>query len=225
MPAVAEVLLPTAPENVWAIIATLLRMPGENSAPQATIQRVSDDQDPDSEKHELADMERELWVLPPCLSKATDIFGLCELGDVVQRAKCEIVYCIAFADDLAIPQFRPLEHKQIINAGSNRMAEPSALTFVHSEPQPQREAPIHDSADGDELAPPIRIIEAAQIQGGAEQNEGTAINVLARTNHKLKLALATDAIAYLVDVYLGAQAAGAGIARNPTDAGLMMFAQ
>ncbi|KAJ2310161.1 hypothetical protein IWW54_003341, partial [Coemansia sp. RSA 2705] len=52
------------------------------------------------------------------------IFGLCELGDVVQRAKCEIVYCIAFADDLVIPQFRLSVYKQLNNAGSNRMAEP-----------------------------------------------------------------------------------------------------
>ncbi|KAJ1847166.1 hypothetical protein LPJ70_001679, partial [Coemansia sp. RSA 2708] len=87
-----------------------------------------------------------------------------------------------------------------------------ALTFVHSEPCPLREVLI-------------RNIEAAQAQCGAEQNEDTAINVLARTNHKLGLALATDEIAYLVDVYLGAQAAGAGIVRNLTDAGLMMFAQ
>ncbi|KAJ2386462.1 hypothetical protein H4S02_003847 [Coemansia sp. RSA 2611] len=63
-PAVAEALLSTAPENVWVIIATLLHVPVESSAPQAEIQLVSDDQDPDFEKHELADKERELWVLP-----------------------------------------------------------------------------------------------------------------------------------------------------------------
>ncbi|KAJ2363472.1 hypothetical protein H4S01_004285, partial [Coemansia sp. RSA 2610] len=59
-PAVAEALLPTAPENVCTIFATLLRAPGESGAPQATIRRVWDDQGPDSEKHELADKEREL---------------------------------------------------------------------------------------------------------------------------------------------------------------------
>ncbi|KAJ1848125.1 hypothetical protein LPJ70_001182, partial [Coemansia sp. RSA 2708] len=63
-PAVAEALLLATPENVWAIIATLLHVPGESGAPQAAIQRISDDQDPDSEKHELADKERELWMLP-----------------------------------------------------------------------------------------------------------------------------------------------------------------
>ncbi|KAJ2312602.1 phosphoribosylformylglycinamidine synthase [Coemansia sp. RSA 2705] len=129
MPAVAEVLLPTAPENARTIIATLLHAPGESSAPQATIKR------------------------------------------------------------------------------------------------PLREAPIHDSADGDELARPIRNIKAAQLQGIAEQNEGMTINVLARTNHELGLVVATDEIAYLIDAYLGAQAVDAGVARNPTDVGLMMFAQ
>ncbi|KAJ2311371.1 hypothetical protein H4R23_000903, partial [Coemansia sp. Cherry 401B] len=59
-PAVAEALLPTTPENVWTIIATLLHAPGESSAPQATIQRVADHQNPDSKKHELADKERDL---------------------------------------------------------------------------------------------------------------------------------------------------------------------
>ncbi|KAJ2728417.1 phosphoribosylformylglycinamidine synthase, partial [Coemansia sp. Cherry 401B] len=199
-PAVAEALLPTAPENVCTIFATLLRAPGESGAPQATIRRVWDDQGPDSEKHELADKEREL----PWSSKATDIFALYELGDVVQRVECGIVYCIAFADDLAIPQFWLFEYKQINNTKSDRMDEPS---------------------DGDELARPIRSIEAAQAQVIAEQNEGTAINVLARTNHELGLALATDEIAYLVDLYLDMQATDAGIACNPTDAELMMFAQ
>ncbi|KAJ2739846.1 phosphoribosylformylglycinamidine synthase [Coemansia sp. Cherry 401B] len=237
-PAVGEALLPTTPENVWAIIATLLRAPGESGAPQAAIQLVSDDQDPDSEEKELTAKERELWVLPrrgtisPWSSKATDIFGLCGLGNIVQRVERGVVYRITFADDFAIPQFRLSEHKQIINAGSDRMTEAlyescpaAALIFAHSEPRPLREVPIRDSDGSDELARPIRNIEAAQAQGGAEQTEGTAASVLARANRELGLALATDEIAYLVDAYLGAQAADAGIARNPTDAELMMFAQ
>ncbi|KAJ2390965.1 hypothetical protein H4S02_001577, partial [Coemansia sp. RSA 2611] len=59
-PAVAEALLPTAPENVRTIIASLLYAPGESCAPQAAIQRVSDNRGLDFEKHELADKEREL---------------------------------------------------------------------------------------------------------------------------------------------------------------------
>ncbi|KAJ1826148.1 phosphoribosylformylglycinamidine synthase [Coemansia sp. RSA 2708] len=101
----------------------------------------------------------------------------------------------------------------------------AALIIAHSEPQPLREAPIHDSADGDELARPIRNIKAAKLQCIAEQNEDMTINVLARTNRELGLVLATDEIAYLIDAYLDMQATDAGIARNQTDAELMMFAQ
>ncbi|KAJ2328570.1 phosphoribosylformylglycinamidine synthase, partial [Coemansia sp. RSA 2702] len=208
-PAVVEALLPITHKNVWAIIATLLRAPGKSGAPQATIQRVLDDHDSDSEKRELADKERELRVLPrrgtisPWSSTATDIFG--------GRVECGIVYCIAFADDLVIPQFRPLEYKQIINAGPDRMAEPS-LIIAHSEPRPLREAPI-------------RNIDVVQVQGGAEQNEGTAINVLAQANRELGLTLAIDEITYLVDAYLGAQVTDAGVAHNPMGAALVMFAQ
>ncbi|KAJ2738305.1 hypothetical protein H4R23_001238 [Coemansia sp. Cherry 401B] len=193
MPAVVEALLPITHKNVWAIIATLLRAPGKSGAPQATIQRVLDDHDSDSEKRELADKERELRVLPrrgtisPWSSTATDIFGV-------------------------IPQFRPLEYKQIINAGPDRMAEPSALIIAHSEPRPLREVLI-------------RNIESAQTQGGTEQNEGTAINVLAQANRELGLTLAIDEITYLVDAYLGAQVTDAGVAHNPMGAALVMFAQ
>ncbi|KAJ2391295.1 phosphoribosylformylglycinamidine synthase, partial [Coemansia sp. RSA 2611] len=167
-PAVAEVLLPTALEN-----------------------RVSDNQDPDFEKLELADRERELWMLlrrgiiSPWSSKATVTFGLCGLGDIVQRMECGIVYCIEFDDDLAIPQFRLSEHKQLNNAESDRMAEPSRAT---------------------ELAQPIRNIEATQAQGGAEKNKSATFSVLVWANRELGLTLAADEIAYLVDVYLDTQA-------------------
>ncbi|KAJ2363560.1 phosphoribosylformylglycinamidine synthase, partial [Coemansia sp. RSA 2610] len=111
-PAAAEALLLTGPEN--------------SGAPQAAIQLVSNDQDPDSEKYELADKERVLprhGTISPWSSKATDTFGVCRLNDIVQRVECGIVYCIAFADNLAIPQFRLSEHKQLNNAESDRMAE------------------------------------------------------------------------------------------------------
>ncbi|KAJ2319873.1 phosphoribosylformylglycinamidine synthase, partial [Coemansia sp. RSA 2704] len=177
MPAVVEALLPITHKNVWAIIATLLRAPGKSGAPQATIQRVLDDHDSDSEKRELADKERELRVLPrrgtisPWSSTATDIFG-------------------------ALYEPCPA----------------AALIIAHSEPRPLREVLI-------------RNIESAQTQGGTEQNEGTAINVLAQANRELGLTLAIDEITYLVDAYLGAQVTDAGVAHNPMGAALVMFAQ
>ncbi|KAJ2391801.1 hypothetical protein H4S02_001136 [Coemansia sp. RSA 2611] len=186
-PAVAEALLPTAPDNVWVILATLLRTPGVSGAPQAEIQLVSDDQDPDFEKLELAGKVRELWMLPRLRGrpKAADDFGLYGLGDIVQRVECGVVYYMAFADDLAIPQFRLSENMQINNVESDRIIEtlyessPAVvLIFAHSEPRPLRKVPIRGSADSDELARLIRNIEEMQAQGIAEQNEGSAINVL-----------------------------------------------
>ncbi|KAJ2738103.1 phosphoribosylformylglycinamidine synthase [Coemansia sp. Cherry 401B] len=171
----------------------LLRTPGESGAPQVVIQRVLGDQDPDFEKLKLAD-------------KAADDFGLCGLGDIVQRVERGVVYCITFADNQVIPLFRLSEHMQIINAESDRIIEtlyessPAVvLIFAHSEPRPLREVPIRGSADSDELARLIRNIEEMQAQVIAEQTEGTAASVLAQANRKLGLALATDEIVYRVN--------------------------
>ncbi|KAJ2853207.1 phosphoribosylformylglycinamidine synthase, partial [Coemansia erecta] len=57
------------------------------------------------------------------------------------------------------------------------------------------------------------------------EREAQAAALLARANRELGLALADDEIAYLVAAFLGQQATREGIARNPTDAELMMFAQ
>ncbi|KAJ2325524.1 phosphoribosylformylglycinamidine synthase, partial [Coemansia sp. RSA 2702] len=140
----------------------------------------------------------------PWSSKAMDTFGLCDLGDFVQRVECGVVYCMAFADNLVISLFRLPDHMQINNVESDRMAEPYG---------------------SDKLARPVRNIEAAQAQGGAEQTEGTAASVLARVNRELGLTLVTDEIVYLVDTYLGAQVTDAGVVCNPMGAALMMFAQ
>ncbi|KAJ1826927.1 phosphoribosylformylglycinamidine synthase, partial [Coemansia sp. RSA 2708] len=186
----------------------LLRTPGESGAPQVVIQRVLGDQDPDFEKLKLADKVRELWMLPRLRGrpKAADDFGLCGLGDIVQRVERGVVYCITFADNQVIPLFRLSEHMQIINAESDRIIEtlyessPAVvLIFAHSEPRPLREVPIRGSADSDELARLIRNIEEMQAQVIAEQTEGTAASVLAQANRKLGLALATDEIVYRVN--------------------------
>ncbi|KAJ1847942.1 phosphoribosylformylglycinamidine synthase [Coemansia sp. RSA 2708] len=126
-------------------------------------------------------------IISPWSSKATVTFGLCGLGDIVQRMECGIVYCIEFDDDLAIPQFRLSEHKQLNNAESDRMAEPCTTRAT-------------------ELAQPIRNIEATQAQGGAEKNKSATFSVLVWANRELGLTLAADEIAYLVDVYLDTQA-------------------
>ncbi|KAJ2480709.1 phosphoribosylformylglycinamidine synthase [Coemansia sp. RSA 2131] len=230
-PVAVEALQPTTAENVWTIIATLLRAPGETGAPHAPIQLLDETTDGD-EAQDLAANERELWVLPrrgtisPWSSKATDIFGLCGLGCVVRRVERGVVYRITFAQGFAVPEFKLSEHRQIINAGSDRMTEgiyescpAPAQIFAHAEPRPLREVPIRDSSDG-ELARPIRSIEAAQAEpSSVADDQGAAVALLVRANRELGLALASDEIAYLVDAYL------AELKRNPTDTELMMFAQ
>ncbi|KAJ2768218.1 phosphoribosylformylglycinamidine synthase, partial [Coemansia nantahalensis] len=235
---------PATSEGAWVTISTLLRAPGETGPPQSAIHLVSDGRDCPVDRAMLGPRERAVWVLPrsgtisPWSSKATDIFHLCGLGATVTRVERGIVYRIEFAPDFEIPTYRLSEHHQIIKASSDRMTEdmyaacpaPEAI-FAQAEPRPLLAVPIREaSADaGDrELAVPIASIEAAGGSGDASpasSDASAAAALLVRANSELGLALASDEIAYLVDAFVGAQAAAEGIARNPTDAELMMFAQ
>ncbi|KAI7821265.1 phosphoribosylformylglycinamidin [Kickxella alabastrina] len=158
--------------------------------------------------------EREIWVLPrsgtisPWSSKATDIFALCGLGkSVVQRVERGVVYRIAFNEAYKITIEHLAADKRIIDAGSDRMTEilyggcpPAASIFQQASARPLRAVPI-------------------------QQQQTRAVALLTRANRELGLALAEDEIAYLVAAFLGQHAARESIARNPTDAELMMFAQ
>ncbi|KAJ2794442.1 phosphoribosylformylglycinamidine synthase, partial [Coemansia guatemalensis] len=228
-PQVTEALQPTSAENVWAIIATLLRAPGETEAPRADIQLVSED----SAIEENACV-RYLWVLPrqgtisPWSSKATDIFRLCGLGDVVRRVERGTVYRIEFVDEAAVPSFRLSEHQQVVDAGSDRMTEavyeacPSpALIFGQQKARPLREVPLCGAGNG-EVARAIGSIEQAETAAAGSTEEAVAL--LSKANRELGLALADDEMEYVAAAFAGAHSAG-GLGRNPTDAELMMFAQ
>ncbi|KAJ1964945.1 phosphoribosylformylglycinamidine synthase [Dipsacomyces acuminosporus] len=244
-PVVGDALEPSSAENVWAIIATLLRGPGEQGAPRAPIQLVGDNDAGSAESDDLKPNERTIWVLPrrgtisPWSSKATDIFRLCGLSDIVNRVERGIVFRIEFDPEFDIPQYPLSEHEQIINAGSDRMTEaiyercpPASLIFEHLSPRPLRAVPIRDAIDDVESASLVEAIKSIEesakdllsTAAGSHQ-EQKAIALLSRANRELGLALADDEIAYLVSAYLGSQSAPDGIARNPTDAELMMFAQ
>ncbi|KAJ2722350.1 phosphoribosylformylglycinamidine synthase [Coemansia sp. Benny D115] len=263
-PTVTHAIKGETVDEVWAVIATLLRAPGETGAPRAPILLVDDhdvsnatDDDGDGA---LAANEREIWVLPrrgtisPWSSKATDIFALCGLAkDIVRRVERGTVYRITFREDYTIPIACLTEDKQIINAGSDRMTEalyegcpPAASIFQQSEPRPLLAVPIREAAGAqdpqssakDSLAVPIACIAKSSTEAAAaadendahsevvrKEQETHAVNLLTRANRELGLALAADEIAYLVAAFLGQHAAREGIARNPTDAELMMFAQ
>ncbi|KAJ2777028.1 phosphoribosylformylglycinamidine synthase, partial [Coemansia linderi] len=108
--------------GVWSVISTLLCGPGEGGlAPKAPILLNSQEERPDPN-------ERRIWVLPrsgtisPWSSKATDIFHLCGLRDVVARVERGVVYRLEFAKGFA-PDFKLSEHRLVIEAGSDRMTE------------------------------------------------------------------------------------------------------
>ncbi|KAJ2614389.1 phosphoribosylformylglycinamidine synthase [Coemansia sp. RSA 1804] len=208
-----------------------------------------------ADEQKLGDRERVLWVLPrrgtisPWSSKATDIFRLCGLAHAVRRVERGIVYRIVFADGFEVPEYRLSEQKEIISAGSDRMTEAiyeacpeASLIFGQAEARPLRAVPIRGAAAADAAGRPARLVEDIQCIGKEKEEEEEeiapnesaqdageshthAVALLARANQQLGLALAEDEIAYLVEAFMGRQARAEGIARNPTDAELMMFAQ
>ncbi|KAJ2554394.1 phosphoribosylformylglycinamidine synthase, partial [Coemansia sp. RSA 1933] len=227
-------------ESAWAIISSLLRGPNEvGAAPMGAIKLVADEQATDQEDQQgLGAQERVIWVLPrrgtisPWSSKATDIFRLCGLDKVVRRVERGTVYAIEFAADFPVPSYKLSEHKEIVDAGSDRMTEAvyegcpeASLIFGQAQPRPLRAVPIRSASDAEQLVEDIQSIEQLQPVAGAGQTADAAALLLSRANRELGLALAEDEIAYLVQAFLGQQAEAEGIARNPTDAELMMFAQ
>ncbi|KAJ2057522.1 phosphoribosylformylglycinamidine synthase [Coemansia sp. S146] len=212
-------------EQVWAVISSLLCGPGESSTtPHAPILLVNDTT--------MEDDGSSIWVLPrsgtisPWSSKATDIFHLCGLGQAVRRVERGTVYQLSFAEGFK-PDFKLSEHKQIIEAGSDRMTEavyeacpPASAVFAKvTEPRPLRAVGIHE---GERLVEPIsRITMKARAAGDKTEQRRKGIDLLSQANRELGLALASDEISYLVDAFLGDMVGG----RDPTDAELMMFAQ
>ncbi|KAJ1801002.1 phosphoribosylformylglycinamidine synthase [Coemansia sp. RSA 2399] len=247
-PEVEDSLSAETPESAWAIISSLLRGPSEvGASPKDKIKLVADEQATDQEdQNGLGEQERVIWVLPrrgtisPWSSKATDIFTLCGLRKVVRRVERGVVYRIEFAEEFAIPTYPLSEQKEIINAGSDRMTEAvyegcpeASLIFGQSQPRPLRAVAIRNaSASQDQpIVEDIQCIEQDRLQpseadsGSVGVEERRAVALLSRANRELGLALADDEIAYLVSAFLGQHAQREGIARNPTDAELMMFAQ
>ncbi|KAJ1951514.1 phosphoribosylformylglycinamidine synthase [Linderina macrospora] len=236
-PSTSEPLEPTTVDHTWAIISLLLRGPGEHGSPKAPIELVGTQTIPNTD----ADNVSTIWVLPrrgtisPWSSKATDIFRLCGLEDIVRRVERGTVYRIEFDLDV-VDNINVAGNADLANMISDRMTEalydacpPASVVFEQSPPRALRQVPVHGAKVAGEDVEEIQSIEdAAKAVGTAAveiESKQQAIALLSRANKEQGLALAEDEITYLVEAYMGAHAGADGIARNPTDAELMMFAQ
>ncbi|KAJ1958279.1 phosphoribosylformylglycinamidine synthase, partial [Linderina pennispora] len=231
-PSASSALSATTVDHTWAIISLLLRGPGEHGAPKAPIELVGNE----TLRSESAENVSTIWVLPrrgtisPWSSKATDIFRLCGLGDIVRRVERGTVYQIEFDLDV-VDNVDVMANSDLANAISDRMTEtlydgcPAAtVVFEQAPPRKLRQVPVR-GAEASHVVEEIESIEAAATAATEIASTQQAIELLSRANREQGLALADDEIAYLVEAYMGAHASADGIARNPTDAELMMFAQ
>ncbi|KAJ1671234.1 phosphoribosylformylglycinamidine synthase, partial [Coemansia sp. RSA 25] len=145
-----------------------------------------------------------------------------------RRVERGVVFRLTFAPGFAVPEYKLSEHKQIIEAGSDRMTEavyescpPPSAVFAHvTEARPLRAVGVHTGAGIHAIA---RIAatkgdnDEATSSSSSSSSREAAVALLRSANRELGLALADDEIAYLVDAFQGK--------RDPTDAELMMFAQ
>ncbi|KAJ2439357.1 phosphoribosylformylglycinamidine synthase [Coemansia sp. RSA 2424] len=195
-------------EKVWAVISSLLCGPGESSAaPHAAIQLITSNETKDdvSPSSSPSSNERTIWVLPrsgtisPWSSKATDIFCLCGLGGVVRRVERGVVFRLTFAPGFAVPEYKLSEHKQIIEAGSDRMTEavyescpPPSAVFAHvTEARPLRAVGVHTGAGIHAIAR-IAATEDKDEEDTSSSRREAAVALLRSANRELGLALADD---------------------------------
>lgn len=152
------------------------------------------------------------YVLPragsisPWSSKATDIAGICNLSQHIDRLERGVAFVFQLAnnEDLRKEDLTALSHLLHDRmTQSVHMSLPlEGVVFQHHSPNP------------------LRIVE---LRGeGEEIDAGAAREKLSTANKALGLALAADEIDYLVEAFVSGSSP---INRNPTDAELFMFAQ
>ncbi|KIJ68095.1 hypothetical protein HYDPIDRAFT_148385 [Hydnomerulius pinastri MD-312] len=144
--------------------------------------------------------------ISPWSSKATDIAGLCNLGEHIERLERGIVYVFQMKqgstlDAAVVSAISHLLHDRMTQIVQLTLPEESAI-FKHHAPSPLRTVELKGEAD--------------------EVDAAAARERLSTANKTLGLALASDEIDYLVDAFV---AGASPINRDPTDAELFMFAQ
>ncbi|TPX31013.1 phosphoribosylformylglycinamidine synthase [Synchytrium microbalum] len=144
-------------------------------------------------------------TISPWSSKATDISRTCGLGDVVKRIERALAYLVYTTDKSTLTadeltSIADLLHDRMTQVVVRGLPDSDSI-FKKGTPSPLKS---------------VDIMSAKTPEAGAK--------TLSKANKDWGLALAEDEIEYLILAFMGTKAEP-GLARNPTDAELMMFAQ
>jgi phosphoribosylformylglycinamidine synthase len=152
------------------------------------------------------------YVLPragsisPWSSKATDIAGICNLSQHIDRLERGVAFVFQLADDEGLGKEDLTALSHLLH---DRMTQSVHMSLPHEDVVFQHHPPS-----------PLRIVE---LRGDEEEVDASAARgKLSTANKALGLALAADEIDYLVEAFVSGSSP---INRNPTDAELFMFAQ
>ncbi|KAH7888901.1 CobB/CobQ-like glutamine amidotransferase domain-containing protein [Phlebopus sp. FC_14] len=144
--------------------------------------------------------------ISPWSSKATDIAGICNLGQHIERLERGIAYVFQMKEGSSLAHETISTFSHLLH---DRMTHVVQLTLPHEDTIFRHHPPS-----------PLRVVELGSPDD--EVDAATAHERLSAANKTLGLALASDEIDYLVDAFV---AGSTPINRNPTDAELFMFAQ
>ncbi|KAF8840726.1 phosphoribosylformylglycinamidin [Paxillus ammoniavirescens] len=153
------------------------------------------------------------YVLPrtgsisPWSSKATDIAGICNLGEHIERLERGVAYVFHMTEGKILDEGTVSEISHLLH---DRMTQVIQLTLPHEDAMFRHQAPGS-----------LRSVEL-RSQPDEASDATVARERLSAANKTLGLALAPDEIDYLIDAFV---AGASPINRNPTDAELFMFAQ
>lgn len=187
-----------------AICASLLQYGDDVALPETRplIQQALESQPPagSTAKHSIVFVTPRPGTKSPWSSKATDIFKLCQLENIVQRVERGLVF--VFNVEAGSPALTAIDLQAIAPLLYDRMTQ-----AIHFDAPPLESNLFHETQPG-----ALRTID--MLSAGAEQAKAKLITA----NKELGLALAEDEINYLVDAFIAT-------GRDPTDCELFMFAQ
>ncbi|KAI8622761.1 Phosphoribosylformylglycinamidine synthase [Chytriomyces sp. MP71] len=147
-----------------------------------------------------------IGTISPWSSKASDIARICGIGASISRLERGIIFIVQSAQPLT-----PATLDAIKSLVHDRMTQ-TVVSRIPSE---------HELFGAEKGASTPRSLKSVPLVAAAKKgSEADAKNILVKANKDWGLALATEEIDYLVKAFLGES-----LARDPTDAELMMFGQ